>query len=88
MVDVRHRFDRQSFKNYFGLIAKLTQTGTVLEYHDTFEKYLNRVRGIPESELFTLFVAGPKHDMQERLRLHRPESLAEAMALALELADS
>ena len=88
LVDVRHRFDRQSFKNYFGLIAKLTQTGTVLEYHDTFEKYLNRVRGIPESELFTLFVAGPKHDMQERLRLHRPESLAEAMALALELADS
>lgn len=42
--DVRHRFDRQSFKNFYGLLAKLTQTGTILEYHDTFEKYLNRVQ--------------------------------------------
>ena len=65
----------------------MTQTGTVLEYHDTFEKYLNRVRGVPESELFTLFVAGLKPNMQERLRMHRPESLAEAMALSLEFAD-
>lgn len=43
LEDVRHRFDRQSFKDYFGLLAKLTQTGTVLAYHDTFERYLNRV---------------------------------------------
>ena len=75
----------QSFKNYYGLIAKLTQTGTILEYHDTFEKYLNR--GIPESELFTLFVAGLNPDMQECLRLLRPASLAEAMALSLEFTD-
>ncbi|XP_042045733.1 uncharacterized protein LOC121799030 [Salvia splendens] len=79
LEDIRHRF---------GLIAKLTQTGSVVEYHDTFEKYLNRVQGIPERQLFTLFVAGLKPDMQERLRLHRPSSLAAAMALTLELADS
>ncbi|XP_042065432.1 uncharacterized protein LOC121808942 [Salvia splendens] len=88
LEDVRHRFDRQSFKDYFRLIAKLTQTGTVLEYHDTFEKYLNRVQGVPESKLFTLFVAGLTADMQERLKLHRPSSLAAAMALSLELADT
>ncbi|XP_042039612.1 uncharacterized protein LOC121785291 [Salvia splendens] len=88
LEDVRHRFDRESFQDYFGLIAKLTQTGSVLEYHDTFEKYLNRVQGVPESQLLTLFVAGLKPDMQERLRLHRPSSLAAAMALTLELADS
>ncbi|XP_042006094.1 uncharacterized protein LOC121754869 [Salvia splendens] len=88
LEDVRHRFDRQSFQDYFGLLAKLTQTGSVLEYHDTFEKYLNRVRGIPEKKLFTLFVAGLRPDMQERVRLHRPPSLAAAMALSLELADS
>ncbi|XP_042019016.1 uncharacterized protein LOC121766845 [Salvia splendens] len=86
--DVRHRFDRQSFQDYFGLIAKLTQTGTVLEYHDTFEKYLNRIQGVPEKQLFTLFVAGLKPDMKERLSLHRPSSLAAAMALTLELVDS
>ncbi|XP_042023144.1 uncharacterized protein LOC121770490 [Salvia splendens] len=88
LEDVRHRFDRQSFKDYFELIAKLTQTGTVLEYHDTFERYLNRVQGVPESKLFTLYVAGLKPDMQERVTLHRPTSLAAAMALSLALADS
>lgn len=86
--DVRHRFNRQSFKDYFGLIAKLTQTWTVLEYHDTFEKYLNRVKGVPESKLFSLFVAGLKVDIQERLCLLRPTSMAAVMALALELADT
>ncbi|XP_041994863.1 uncharacterized protein LOC121744871 [Salvia splendens] len=88
LEDVRHRFDRQSFKDYFGLIAKLTQTGTVLEYHDTFERYLNRVQGVPEAKLFTLFVAGLKPEMQERLTLHRLTSLAAAMALSLEIADT
>ena len=87
LENVRHRFDWQSFKNYYGLIAKLTQLGTVLEYHDTFEKYLNRVKGILESELFTLFVAGLKPAMQERLQLHRPASLANAMEMALEFAN-
>lgn len=53
-----------------------------------FERYLNHVWGILESKLFTLFVAGLKPDMQERLKLHRPTSLAAAMALALELIDS
>ncbi|XP_042034961.1 uncharacterized protein LOC121781287 [Salvia splendens] len=76
MEDVRHRFDRQSFKNYYGLLAKLTQTGTVLEYHDTFEKYLNRGKGVPESDLFTLFVAGLKPDIQECLQLHRSHQTA------------
>ncbi|XP_042019131.1 uncharacterized protein LOC121766977 [Salvia splendens] len=88
LEDVRHRFDRQSFKDYFELIAKLTQTGIVLEYHDTFEKYLNQVQGVPESKLFTLYVAGLKPDMQERVSLHRPTSLAAAMALSLEIADT
>ncbi|XP_042035152.1 uncharacterized protein LOC121781486 [Salvia splendens] len=88
LEDVRHRFDRQSFKDYFGLIAKITQKGTVLEYHDTFEKYLNWVQGVPEVKLFTLFVAGLKPEMQERLTLHRPTSLAAAMALSLEIADT
>lgn len=85
---VRHRFDRQSFQNYYGLIAKLTQTGTALEYHDTFEKYLNRVQGVSETDLLTLIVAGLKKDMQERVRLHQPTSLSAAMALVLELADA
>ena len=60
LEDVRLRFDPQSFQNYFSLIAKLTQTGSVVDYHNTFKKYLNRVQGIREYELFTLFVAGLK----------------------------
>ncbi|XP_041999909.1 uncharacterized protein LOC121749403 [Salvia splendens] len=88
LEDVLNRFDRQSFKDYFGLIAKLTQTGTVLEYHDTFEKYLNRVQGVPESKLRTLFVVGLTANMQESLKLHRLTSLATALVSSLELADT
>lgn len=68
LEDVRHRFERQTFKDYFGLIAKLTQTGTVLEYHDTFERYLNRVQGVPESKLFTLFFFGRRYGLSAGAR--------------------
>lgn len=67
LEDVHHRFDRRSFQKNFGLLAKLTQTGTLLDYHDTFEKYLNRVQGVLESVLFTLFVAGLKPDIQREV---------------------
>ncbi|XP_042067228.1 uncharacterized protein LOC121810533 [Salvia splendens] len=84
--DVRHRFDPQSFRNYTGLIAKLVQTTTVADYHATFERYLNRVTDLSESALIPIFIQGLKQPLQEKVELQNPESLAEAMALALRLA--
>ncbi|XP_042018949.1 uncharacterized protein LOC121766761 [Salvia splendens] len=86
--DVRHRFDPQSFRNCIGPLSKLVQTGSVAEYHDAFERYLNRVRGLSEEALIPIFITGLKEPIQEKVELQQPGSLAETMALALRLAVS
>ena len=86
LEDVRHRFDPQSFRNYIGPLAKLVQTGSIAEYHDTFEKYLNRVKGLPDYALIPIFIEGLKMPIQEKVELQQPQSLAEAMTFALQLA--
>lgn len=88
LEDVRHRFDPQSFRNFIGPLAKPVQTGSVTDYHNTFEKYLNRVQGISDEALIPIFVEGLLPDLQEKVELRQPQSLAEAMALALRLGAS
>ncbi|XP_042030060.1 uncharacterized protein LOC121776994 [Salvia splendens] len=88
LEDVRHRFDPQSFRNCAGPLSKLVQTGSVAEYHDAFDRYLNRVQGISEEALIPIFITGLKEPIQEKVELQQPSSLAEAMALALRLASS
>ena len=56
---------------------------SVAENHDTFEKYLNRVQGLSEESLIPIFIEGLKQPIQEKVELQQPQSLAEAMALAL-----
>lgn len=81
-------FDPRSFKNYTGPLAKLIQTGSVVEYHNTFKRYLDRVQGLSEESLIPIFIEGLKQLLQETVELQQPPSLAEAMALALRLAAS
>ncbi|XP_042031572.1 uncharacterized protein LOC121778308 [Salvia splendens] len=88
LEDVRHRFDPQSFRNCAGPLSKLVQTGSVAEYHDAFDRYLNRVQGISEEALIPIFITGLKEPIQEKVELQQPTSLAEAMALALRLAST
>ncbi|XP_047978667.1 uncharacterized protein LOC125220549 [Salvia hispanica] len=88
LEDVRHRFDPQSFRNSIGPLSKLAQTGFVAEYHEAFERYLNRVQGLSEEALIPIFITGLKEPIQEKVELQQPVSLAEAMALALRLAAS
>ena len=66
-------------------LAKLVQTGSVADYHDTFEKYLNRVEGLSDYALIPIFIEGLKQPIQEKVELQHPQSLAEAMAIALRL---
>ncbi|XP_042029888.1 uncharacterized protein LOC121776789 [Salvia splendens] len=88
LEDVCYRFDPQSFRNSIGPLSKLVQTGSVTEYHDTFERYLNRVQGLSGEALIPILITGLKEPIQETLELQQPGSLAEAMALALWLAAS
>lgn len=88
LEDVRHHFDPHSFRNFIGPLSKLVQTDTVAEYQATFERYSNRIDGLPESALIPMFIARFKEPIQEKVELQQPTSLAAAMALASHLAVS
>ena len=59
------------------------QAGTVTEYHETFERYLNRVEDLSKTSLIPIFIAGLKQPIQEKVELQQPTSFAAVMALAL-----
>lgn len=84
LEDVRRRFDPHYFVNYIELLAKLTQTGSLLEYHREFESMLNHVQGLPESMLLPIYLGGLRQPVKNQVRFQHPPSVAVAMALATE----
>ncbi|VFQ76085.1 unnamed protein product [Cuscuta campestris] len=50
-----------------------------------FESLLNKVSGVPEATLISMFVAGLKQPVQRELNLRNPTTLQSAFALAREL---
>ncbi|VFQ94532.1 unnamed protein product [Cuscuta campestris] len=85
LVAVQQRFDPNYYENYVGLLSKLTQTSSVLDYQTAFESLLNKVSGVPETTLISIFVAGLKQPVQRELNLRNPTTLQSAFALAREL---
>ncbi|VFQ63645.1 unnamed protein product [Cuscuta campestris] len=86
LVAVQQRFDPHYYENYVGLLSKLTQTSSVLDYQTAFESLLNKVSGVPEETLISMFVAGLKQPVQREVNLRNPATLQSAFALARELA--
>lgn len=84
LEDVRRRFDPNYFVNYIELITKLTQTGTLAEYHKDFESMLNHIQGVPESTLLPIYMGGLRQPLRNQVRFQHPSSVAAAMALAME----
>ncbi|VFQ58328.1 unnamed protein product [Cuscuta campestris] len=85
LLAVQQRFDPNYYENYVGLLSKLTQTTTVMDYQTAFEAILNKVSEVPESTLVSMFVAGLKRPLQREVNLRSPRSLPAAFALAREL---
>ncbi|VFQ92913.1 unnamed protein product [Cuscuta campestris] len=79
------RFDPQHYVDYFGQLANLRQTGTVMDYQTAFEHILTHVTGASEGNLMSLFHAGLKPYLQHEIALLRPPSLSASFALAREL---
>ncbi|XP_042038388.1 uncharacterized protein LOC121784292 [Salvia splendens] len=84
LEDVRRRFDPKCFVDYFGVLAKLCQTGSLEEYNSEFDGMLNRVRGVPDGRLVTLYVEGLQQPVRNQVKFQYPPSVAAAMALAVE----
>ncbi|VFQ91770.1 unnamed protein product [Cuscuta campestris] len=79
------RFDPLSYVDYFAILSKIQQTGSVLEYQQAFEKVLVNVTGVAETNLQSLFHAGLKPHLQHEVMILKPDSLSASFALAWEL---
>lgn len=84
LEDVHRRFDPHYFVDYVELLAKLTQSGSLVDYHREFEAMLNRVQGLPESTLLPIYLGGLRQPVHSQVRFQHPKSVAAAMALAME----
>nr|GLL29698.1 uncharacterized protein LOC109154292 [Ipomoea trifida] len=82
MDKIKLRFGPSQLVDYQGQLSKLTQTSTVADYRASFERLLNKVSGISEAVLISMFIAGLKHELQQDLLLAKPTSLEEAFSLA------
>ena len=79
---VRKRFGTSLFENPQEALKELRQTGTVAEYQSQFEALSTRVQGLSEAWLVSFFVAGLEDHLKCQLRLAKPSTFPEAVALA------
>ncbi|VFQ71975.1 unnamed protein product, partial [Cuscuta campestris] len=80
----KFRFDPEMYEDYFGLLSKLQQTTTVMAYQTEFERLMNKVEGVSEDTLISVFISGLKDPIRRELRVNRPTTLNGAFALARE----
>ncbi|VFQ68244.1 unnamed protein product [Cuscuta campestris] len=82
---MQQRFDPNYYENYVGLLSKLTHTSSIMEYQSTFESILNKISGVPEMTLVTMYIVGLKQLVQREVNLWNPSTLPATFALAREL---
>nr|GMC60945.1 Transposon Ty3-G Gag-Pol polyprotein [Ipomoea batatas] len=76
------RFGTTHFEDPLAELAKLTQTGTVADFQAAFEKLLNRVIGVTETQLVSYVIGGLKPHVRRELLLARPRTVLAAFELA------
>nr|GMD82510.1 Transposon Ty3-G Gag-Pol polyprotein [Ipomoea batatas]GME15449.1 Transposon Ty3-G Gag-Pol polyprotein [Ipomoea batatas]GME19231.1 Transposon Ty3-G Gag-Pol polyprotein [Ipomoea batatas] len=79
---VAQRFGTTHFEDPLAELAKLTQTGTVADFQAAFEKLLNRVTGVTETQLVSYVLGGLKPHVRRELLLARPRTVLAAFELA------
>lgn len=68
--------------NHEARLYKLKQHSTVTSYMSEFECLSTRIVGLRPSSLLNCFLSGLRDDIQRKLYILQPESLADAMGLA------
>ena len=69
-------------KNFFSQLAKLQQTGLVMDYIQKFQNLSLRVDTITEENLNDLFLGGLKDHIQHEVRMFSPSSVNDSFILA------
>ncbi|XP_061353237.1 uncharacterized protein LOC133298012 [Gastrolobium bilobum] len=80
---VRRRFGSSHYRDVRGVLAKLTQIGSLADYMREFQRLMNQVHDLSDNFLMILFISGLQPDLQGAIQLHWPTSLHQAMQLTL-----
>eukprot|EP00268_Persea_americana_P048348 TRINITY_DN5100_c0_g1_i4.p1 TRINITY_DN5100_c0_g1~~TRINITY_DN5100_c0_g1_i4.p1 ORF type:complete len:391 (-),score=65.99 TRINITY_DN5100_c0_g1_i4:1091-2182(-) len=76
------RFALTRSEDFAGKLSKLRQTSTVLEYQKEFQKLSNRVKGLSEKYLISVYLSGLKDEIRIGVQKLRPPTLPEAFTLS------
>nr|GLL46158.1 uncharacterized protein LOC109154433 [Ipomoea trifida] len=79
---VEQRFGTTHFEDPLAELAKLTQIGTVADFQAAFEKLLNLVTGVTETQLVSYVIGGLKSHLRRELLLYRPRTILATFELA------
>ena len=76
------RFGPPRSEDYAGKLSKLRQTSTVIQYQQEFQRLSNRVRGLSEAYLISLYLSGLRDEIRIGVHKMNPSSLPDAFSLA------
>jgi len=75
-------FAHSPYKDPTGILFKLTQKGTVMEYLTQFEALANRIVGLSPSVLLSCFISGLEPDIRREVQALQPLTMVHAAGLA------
>nr|GMD73853.1 Transposon Ty3-G Gag-Pol polyprotein [Ipomoea batatas] len=84
LQNVTKRFGESRFEDFQGKLSKLTQQTTVTAYQAEFERLMNKVTGIAEPILLSMFIVGLKPLIRREVLMAQPTTLMETFDLARE----
>ncbi|KAL0386392.1 UNVERIFIED_CONTAM: hypothetical protein Slati_4558300 [Sesamum latifolium] len=64
------------------LFLNFKQTGTVEDYHTSFEQLCNCVNGLHKDTILNYFLSGLMNEIQQELAILRPQTIIDAIGLA------
>lgn len=70
------------FEDYLSTLAKLKQQGSVEDYQNTSEEPANKIEGLAESYLISLFISGLRDEIRYEVQVAKPLSMSAAIGLA------
>nr|GME10969.1 Transposon Ty3-G Gag-Pol polyprotein [Ipomoea batatas] len=79
---VEQWFGTTHFEDPLAELAKLMQIGTIADFQASFEKLLNRVTGVTETQLVSYVIGGLKSHIRHELLLAKPRTILAAFELA------
>ncbi|KAH9735939.1 hypothetical protein KPL71_017914 [Citrus sinensis] len=82
-TDIIARFGLSAYDSPVGQLTKLKQTTVVKAYQEQFEALMARTRGLPEDFFVQCFISGLKEAIKNQVTMFQPNSLTQAIGLAL-----